>query len=654
MREDVARSATGLSRLLATDIAEQAVWPSDVDLEALGFVRRLRPFQQVAVARLLAAGGGANFSVPGSGKTAVTYAVFTALRSRGSAHAMLVVAPPSAFEAWVDEAKACFADDRTPVVTVRPDLPSRRDTILVLNYERLSDATSRAGLSGWARGRKVLTVFDEAHRAKAGPTSRRGAEAAALARRSDATMVLTGTPMPNRPTDLEAVFDLAWPGHGSRLVRGDLANARERAYVRATKAELDLPTLEVRVERVALDGPHRALYDAMRLRMSEWANAHSHSDDVAADAGRAVMHLIAAATNPAAVFTPDQPWSLPFDRPDFTDLRSVVTDPTLHIRPAKIVRAAQLVTENRALGRKTVVWSTFVANIAALTTALARHNPAVITGATAVDEASAPTDRRRQLERFRTDDDCWALIATPQTLGEGVSLHQTAIDQVHVDRGYAAGTWLQAIDRTHRLGLPADANPTCTVLIAEDTIDERVSEVLNAKVTAMASALNDHALQPVADPMIAEGDSVAAVLGDIDALRELLRPEGEKMTTRRDASSGGIHITSSGAQINTGNVGGDQRQVYVSGNAEDTSLLLAAQTKLAELNAALEEHAAELSNPDLARRTASRIGEELTSRNPDRRRITENLEDLGLAVGAVASIITILQGLTAAVAALHG
>jgi hypothetical protein len=126
------------------------------------------------------------------------------------------------------------------------------------------------------------------------------------------------------------------------------------------------------------------------------------------------------------------------------------------------------------------------------------------------------------------------------------------------------------------------------------------------------------------------------------------------MTMRRDASGGGMHITGSGNQINTGRIGGDQRQVYVSGSTDDASLLLAAQTKLAELHAALEEHAADLDNPDLARRTASRIGEELNSRNPDRRRITENLEDLGLAVGAVASVITILQGLAAAVAVLQG
>ncbi|HEY8524615.1 MAG TPA: hypothetical protein VIL48_06615 [Acidimicrobiales bacterium] len=65
-----------------------------------------------------------------------------------------------------------------------------------------------------------------------------------------------------------------------------------------------------------------------------------------------------------------------------------------------------------------------------------------------------------------------------------MSLHRTCTDQVHVDRGYAAGTWLQSIDRTHRLGLEPDAQVTCTVIEAADTIDARVAEVLNAKVAA--------------------------------------------------------------------------------------------------------------------------------------------------------------------------
>ncbi|MGW9497452.1 SNF2-related protein [Streptomyces prasinus] len=532
VRDSATRGSSDLERLLAMDVGVQSEWPADIDLTELGFVRNLRPFQRIAVARLLSASGGPNFSVPGSGKTTVTYAVFAALRSRGLAQTMLVVAPPSAFEAWVEEAEACFTDEARPIVAVRPETIARRDTVVVLNYERLGDTATRAELAGWARNRKVLTVFDEAHRAKAGAASRRGAEAAALAQRSDTTMVLTGTPMPNKPSDLAAVFDLVWPGQGHRLVNGDLAYLRERAYVRATKEDLDLPPLDVRVERVALDAPHRELYDAMTARISRWAHEVQNFSAAAAEAGRALMHLIAAATNPAAVFTPHHSWSVPFDRPQSADLQSLIDDPTKHIRPAKILRAAQLVAENRRLGRKTVVWSSFIANISALSTALDQHNPAVITGATPVENAAAPTDRRRQLEKFRRSGDCWALIATPQTLGEGVSLHHTATDQVHVDRGYSAGTWLQAIDRTHRLGLPPHSRPTCTVLIAEDTIDERVAATLNAKVAALASALNDHTLLPVADPALSEGDSVAAILGDVDALRELLGQRGRGQARR--------------------------------------------------------------------------------------------------------------------------
>ncbi|MGY5106795.1 DEAD/DEAH box helicase family protein, partial [Streptomyces sp. 900105245] len=167
LRDGVGKGSIELGRLLSTDISAQSEWPVDVDLPELGFIRDLRPFQRIAVARLLSAGGGANFSVPGSGKTTVTYAVFTALRSRGSAQAMLVVAPPSAFDAWVEEAKECFIDGLGPVVAVRPEPPARRDTVIVLNYERLGDSAVRAELAGWARNRKVLTVFDEAHRAKA-------------------------------------------------------------------------------------------------------------------------------------------------------------------------------------------------------------------------------------------------------------------------------------------------------------------------------------------------------------------------------------------------------------------------------------------------------------------------------------------------------
>ncbi|WP_432089609.1 hypothetical protein [Streptomyces sp. bgisy095] len=120
----------------------------------------------------------------------------------------------------------------------------------------------------------------------------------------------------------------------------------------------------------------------------------------------------------------------------------------------------------------------------------------------------------------------------------------------------------------------------------------------------------------------------------------------------REASSG-MQITGNGNQVNTGQIGGDQRQSYVS-TGQDTSHLQAALAKLSELEVAMEEHAAELSNADLARRTAGRIGEELNSAQPDERRMRDNLEDLGLAIGSAAAVVTVLQGLTAALGVLLG
>jgi superfamily II DNA or RNA helicase len=518
--------ADTLNTVVTLEVEEQAVWPERLDLPAAGFARELRPFQRRSAARLLRMGNGADFSVPGSGKTTVAYAVYAALRRLGVVDVMVVVAPPSAFEAWETEERECFAVGQRPVLRVRPGFASRDVDVLVLNYERLELRRTLAEIDTWAGNRRVLAVFDEAHRAKAGLAGVRGRAARVLAERSRRRLVLTGTPMPNGPDDLAAVFDLVWPGQGHRLATGDLGAVRDRAFVRVTKEDLDLPELMTRVEVVELDGAHRRLYDALAGRAA--STISDESADVA-EIGRAVMRLIAAATNPAAVLDPFGEFALPANGSDAA-LMTMLVDPTTHIRPAKIIRAAQLVAANATRGRKTLVWSNFVGNVAALRDALAEHSPAVITGATPVSDTRSATDRTRELARFRSEPRCRVLIATPQTLGEGVSLHRVCFDQIHVDRGFAAGTFIQSLDRTHRLGMDPESSPTCTILTAADTIDQAVHDVLSRKVRAMASALDDSTLRPVSDPLLAGSVTLEdLLLGDanraelVDLLRHVLR-----------------------------------------------------------------------------------------------------------------------------------
>jgi len=73
------------------------------------FTRRLTGFQIRDVGHLLGLPHGANFSVPGAGKTSVTYAVHEAERLTGRVERLLVVGPLSAFDAWISEAAECFS-----------------------------------------------------------------------------------------------------------------------------------------------------------------------------------------------------------------------------------------------------------------------------------------------------------------------------------------------------------------------------------------------------------------------------------------------------------------------------------------------------------------------------------------------------------------
>mgnify|MGYP000875919562 CR=1 FL=1 len=57
------------------------------------FSRQLRTFQIRDLGRLLGLANGANFSVPGAGKTTVAYAVYESERAAGRVEQMLVVAP---------------------------------------------------------------------------------------------------------------------------------------------------------------------------------------------------------------------------------------------------------------------------------------------------------------------------------------------------------------------------------------------------------------------------------------------------------------------------------------------------------------------------------------------------------------------------------
>ncbi|WP_406126013.1 DEAD/DEAH box helicase [Streptomyces sp. NBC_00989] len=482
----------------------------------------LNSFQRRDIAKLLSLGHGANFSVPGAGKTRVALAVYAAQKAQQKVSRVLVVCPKSAYESWRYETAVCFSYPlRTHVLDGSLDQWAE---VLIVNYERLDRSLSL--LAGWLKSAPSMIILDEAHRMKLGARGTYGAACMALGPLAERRLILTGTPAPNGSKDLENLLGFVWPGHGQRAVvqavaGGNLSQASavlRPLFTRTTKQELGLPPMRLRTRYVDMPDLHAEIYSSLVGGMSSGAAREDLSS-----LGKSALRLLMAATSPALLLegaTRYEPLAYqlpPLEIPLGSSLYSLMQDlPDYELSP-KYKEVVAIVAENARQGRKTLVWTTFVRSLTTLAQMMDKYSPAVVYGGT--------PDRDEQLRRFREDPSCTVLISNPATLGEGISLHHICHDAVYVDRDFMAGRFLQSLDRIHRLGLAPDTETRVTVLAARNTIDEVVEVRLEQKLEFMGKILDDPTVQQLAD--LEEEPSVAAGLATSD-MEALLRHMGSR------------------------------------------------------------------------------------------------------------------------------
>ncbi|MET9829845.1 DEAD/DEAH box helicase [Streptomyces sp. NPDC006385] len=502
-------------RLAGGQLQEEVVADDITDLLGKTWDAELSEFQLRDIAKLLSLQHGANFSVPGAGKTRVAVAVYAAQKTQGKVSRLLVVCPKSAYESWRYETAVCF---RYPLRThVLDGSMDQWAEVLIVNYERLD--RSLPTLASWLKAAPSMIILDEAHRMKLGARGTYGAACMALGPLAERRMILTGTPAPNGSKDLENLLGFVWPGHGQRTVvqavaGGDLAYASSvlrPLFTRTTKQELGLPPVWLAMRYVDMPPVHHEIYRSLVGGM----NNGSARDDLSA-LGKTALRLLMAATSPALLleggsrYEPLAYQLPPLDVPEDSSLYSLMQNlPDYELSP-KYKEAVAIVAENAAKGRKTLIWTTFVRSLTTLEQMLKKFSPAVVYGGT--------PDRDEQLRRFREDPSCLVLISNPATLGEGISLHHVCHDAVYVDRDFMAGRYLQSVDRIHRLGLAPGTETRITVLAARNTIDEVVKVRLDQKIEFMGRILDDPTVRQLAD--LQEEPSVAAGLApnDIEAL----------------------------------------------------------------------------------------------------------------------------------------
>jgi len=484
-------------------------------LASRGFDKRtLTKFQVRDVLQLLKMPHGANFSVPGAGKTTVAMAVNILLMDKDEK--TLVICPKSAFEAWDEIINECMNEPADKDFFVR--LTGTQDEIesqlslsanrFYLNYE--SAVTNELILRKFLLTHQTHLIIDESHRIKAGTSSNRGAmclRLAPLAKRRD---ILSGTPMPQGPTDIAAQVEFLLPASRDALqIRNgsDPQTVMSGKFVRTRKNELGLPPKIITPVDVIMKDSHLVFYCAI-------------ADDIigqfAATAGNSMRQNQIVRRNAirmlqGAVF-PQLVRDVPLGQPVL--LSRALEDGA----SAKMEKVIEICRKNAEEGLKTVVWSIFTGTILKLQSMMVDLNAEIYFGGNFDNRYGDNYNREESLARFKKSKSAMVLVANPAAGSEGLSLHQVCHHAIYVDRTYNAAHYLQSIDRIHRLGLPPETLTFIHVLRNKlpdgvPNIDMSVWRRLSRKVDDMERLLSDPDLREI---VAAEDDADAPVDMNMD------------------------------------------------------------------------------------------------------------------------------------------
>lgn len=510
-------------------------------LNIFNFNRRLTNEQKRDVLHLLEYKHGANFSVPGAGKTTTTLSIHFVLKHLKIITKLFVVAPINAFMSWEEEINSIFTDNPISILRLQRNhlddysyLKQDNPDVVLVNYEKLRKDVKQ--LIPFFIDNKVHLILDESHRVKSGLNNISYNQIIKLADLSKRRDILSGTPMPQSYLDLEPQFDFLWPGEmiipTQQINSSDkdktanfINRAIEGLYVRTTKNELGLEYPIINYKIIPMGRIQSELY---RLFKSEAARTIARIDKPNIyhfrKIGRSVVKLLQAASNPILLTANDDYNDEILSPPPNKELWELLGDFQKYEKPVKIEylksRVRDITNENR--NNKIVIWSYFVRNILILENILKEYNPVSIYGAIPSGSDEDEAKREGRIKIFHEDHNCRVLIANPQACGEGISLHKVCHHAIYLDRNFNSAYFLQSVDRIHRLGLEKGIKTYIEILVADDSIDKTLIKRLDDKIVAMSKVLEDTYLQSLAyDPADINSDDENGIdIKDFEAIKK--------------------------------------------------------------------------------------------------------------------------------------
>jgi hypothetical protein len=456
---------------------------------------------------------------PGLGKTAQALLAAEA----ANAYPLLVVVPNVVKTNWAREAARWTPHRQATVVHSDGETVDGFADIVVLNYEILD---RHIGWLGDFRFRGM--VVDEAHFIK-NKTSQRSQHVLALSDRIRShtprplLMALTGTPLINDIDDFRAIWQfLGWIDDSKPL--GELADALEDTgltpadrgfYAAARQCVIDLGIVRRRKIDVAADIPARRIADIpVELDGPAGRSIRAAERDLARR--MVARYETALASRPAdpGLEGIDQDLVRQVARWELKDATTAQSGQNVFTMMRRIGQAkAELAADYAAqLARSTGKVVFFAKHIDVMDAAEETFTRQGVRFSS-IRGDQTPKARQANIDAFVNDPDVAVAVCSLTAAGVGLNL-QVASNIVLAELSWTDAEQTQAIDRSHRIG---QAEPvTAWRIIAAQTIDARVAELIDSKAGLAARALDgsDEEVSSSADVQL---DALAALL--TDALR---------------------------------------------------------------------------------------------------------------------------------------
>lgn len=485
--------------------------------------RRLKEHQLKAALHLLAVTNGANFSVPGSGKTTVVLAVYAWLKSLGEVHALFVVGPPACFGPWRAEYGAVLGSAPKIAMLAGGDVDDRRNNyaatqsdicdLYVTSFQTLQRDWARVrALFGSAR---FFLVVDEAHYIK----QLGGVWASAvLGVTQDAARrcVLTGTPFPRTYSDAFNLFDVLWPRSTplpqAERIKVEYLAAKQRdeeatnilsatigpLFYRVRKSELHLAEQRFHPPIIAEMGTHeKRIQDAILDRVRELSmDDYMRDIDLLMRLRRGRMMRLRQTVSYAKLLgTAVIDYNESLTEGDLS-LADVIRHYDDLETPGKVTALLGFLGGLRSHGeKKVVVWSNFVGTLKTIRRHLEAQGYGVglVFGATPTETTPINDEQTREeiiASFIDPDSGLDILIANPAACAESISLHKTCSHAVYYDLSYNCAQYLQSLDRIHRVGGSEDKVANYHFLQYNATVDQDILTNVQAKARRMSAIID--------------------------------------------------------------------------------------------------------------------------------------------------------------------